>query len=95
MDGDFLIVSVDGFFLDFLEGTSGLARDTLAVLDVLGVVGVDGLLNVTTGLALEEDDFELVEDLGSDSDDSSDYKLLTKIILLMSFPKCTNLNSLI
>jgi hypothetical protein len=89
-----LVVSVDGFFLDFLEGTGRLAGNTLAVLDVFGVIGVDRLLDVTTGLTLEEDDFELVEDLRSDGDDSSNYELSKKRILLMSFPKCTNLSSL-
>lgn len=66
-----MVVPVDSFLFDLLEGSSRLTRHTLPVLDVLGVVGVHWLLDMPTSLTLVEDDLQLVEHFRPDGDNAT------------------------
>ena len=56
-----MVVPVDSFLFDLLEWSSRLARYTLPMFDVLGVIGVHRLLDMPTSLTLVEDNLQLVE----------------------------------
>ncbi len=90
LDCNFLIVSVNCFLLEFLERTSGLTGNTLPVFDIFGVVGVDWLFDVSALFASVEDDFELIEDLRSDGDDSSNWNKRTIYFWWVCPDECTS-----
>ena len=66
-----MVVPVDSFLFDLLEGSSRLAGDTLSMLDVLGVVGVHWLLDMSTSLTLVEDDLQLVKHFRPDGNNAT------------------------
>jgi hypothetical protein len=71
LDSDLLVVPVDSFLFDLLEGSSRLTRNTLPMLDVLGVIGVHRLLDMPTSLTLVEDNLQLVEHFRPDGNNAT------------------------